>query len=69
MKMNSLHYTDVVRGGSFGAEARFSLASINSRPRPISAPRELPSAVNGLSLTEELALTLMAEPLPDWGAP
>jgi hypothetical protein len=29
--------------------------------------RELPSAVNGLSLTEELALTLMAEPLPDWG--
>ena len=27
---------------------------------------ELPSAVNGLSLTEELALTLMAEPLPDW---
>jgi hypothetical protein len=29
--------------------------------------RELPSAANGLSLTEELALTLMAEPLPDWG--
>jgi hypothetical protein len=29
--------------------------------------RELPSAVNGLSLTEELALTLMAQPLPDWG--
>jgi hypothetical protein len=29
--------------------------------------RELPSTVNGLSLTEELALTLMAEPLPDWG--
>jgi hypothetical protein len=29
--------------------------------------RELPSAVNGLSLTEELALTLMAEPRPDWG--
>jgi hypothetical protein len=29
--------------------------------------RELPSAVNGLSLTEELALTLMAEPPPDWG--
>jgi hypothetical protein len=29
--------------------------------------RELPSAANGLSLTEELALTLMAEPLPHWG--
>ena len=29
--------------------------------------RELPSAANGLSLTEELALTLMAEPLPNWG--
>jgi hypothetical protein len=29
--------------------------------------RELPSAVNGLSLTEELALTLMAKPLPHWG--
>lgn len=29
--------------------------------------RELPSAVNGLSLTEELALTLMAEPLAHWG--
>ena len=29
--------------------------------------RELPSIVNGLSLTEELALTLMAEPLPHWG--
>jgi hypothetical protein len=29
--------------------------------------RELPSVVNGLSLTEELALTLMAEPLPHWG--
>jgi hypothetical protein len=29
--------------------------------------RELPSAANGLSLTEELALTLMAQPLPDWG--
>jgi hypothetical protein len=29
--------------------------------------RELPSAFNGLSLTEELALTLMAEPLPHWG--
>jgi hypothetical protein len=29
--------------------------------------RELPSAINGLSLTEELALTLMAEPLPQWG--
>ncbi len=29
--------------------------------------RELPSAVNGLSLTEELALTLIARPLPDWG--
>jgi hypothetical protein len=28
--------------------------------------RELPSAVNGLSLTEELALTLMAEPRPDY---
>ena len=28
--------------------------------------RELPSIVNGLSLTEELALTLMAEPLPHW---
>ena len=28
--------------------------------------RELPSNVNGLSLTEELALTLMAEPPPDW---
>src|SRR5580700_2359150 len=28
--------------------------------------RELPSAANGLSLTEELALTLMAEPLPHW---
>jgi hypothetical protein len=29
--------------------------------------RELPSIVNGLSLTEELALTLMAEPLSHWG--
>ncbi len=29
--------------------------------------RELPSSVNGLSLTEELALTLMAKPLPQWG--
>ena len=29
--------------------------------------RELPSVVNGLSLTEELALTLMAKPLPRWG--
>ena len=29
--------------------------------------RELPSAANGLSLTEELALRLMAEPLPHWG--
>src|ERR1700722_8677037 len=29
--------------------------------------RELPSIVNGLSLTEELALTLIAEPLPHWG--
>jgi hypothetical protein len=28
--------------------------------------RELPSAFSGLSLTEELALTLMAEPLPHW---
>ena len=28
--------------------------------------RELPSIANGLSLTEELALTLMAEPLPHW---
>jgi hypothetical protein len=29
--------------------------------------RELPSAVNGLSLTEQLALTVMAKPLPQWG--
>jgi hypothetical protein len=29
--------------------------------------RELPSAFNGLSLTEELALTVMAKPLPQWG--
>lgn len=29
--------------------------------------RELPSSVNGLSLTEELALTVMAKPLPQWG--
>ena len=29
--------------------------------------RELPSIVNGLALTEELALTLMADPLPRWG--
>ncbi len=29
--------------------------------------RELPSVTNGLSLTEELALTLMAEPPPRWG--
>ena len=29
--------------------------------------RELPSAVNGLSLTEQLALTVMAMPLPQWG--
>jgi uncharacterized protein DUF1835 len=29
--------------------------------------RELPSAVNGLSLTEELALTVMARPHPHWG--
>ena len=28
--------------------------------------RELPSIVNGLALTEELALTLMAEPHPGW---
>ena len=28
--------------------------------------RELPSIVNGLALTEELALTLMAEPLSHW---
>ncbi|HET7887303.1 MAG TPA: hypothetical protein VFL62_13830 [Bradyrhizobium sp.] len=28
--------------------------------------RELPSLANGLSLTEQLALTLMAEPLPHW---
>jgi len=31
--------------------------------------RELPSIINGLSLAEELALTLMAEPLPHWGGP
>jgi hypothetical protein len=29
--------------------------------------RELPSSTNGLSLTEEMALTLMAQPLPRWG--
>jgi len=29
--------------------------------------RELPSVVNGLSLTEKLALTLMVEPPPHWG--
>ncbi len=29
--------------------------------------RELPSAANGLSLTEEMALKLMAEPPPQWG--
>ncbi len=29
--------------------------------------RELPSAANGLSLTQELALRLMAEPRRDWG--
>jgi hypothetical protein len=29
--------------------------------------RELPSGTNGLSLTEEMALTLMAQPLPRWG--
>jgi hypothetical protein len=29
--------------------------------------RELPSGTNGLSFTEEMALTLMAEPLPRWG--
>lgn len=29
--------------------------------------RELPSAVNGLSLTEQLALTVMTKPLPQWG--
>ena len=45
----------------------------NTPVLPLLAPalhrhlRELPSAANGLSLTEELALTLMAEPLPDWG--
>ena len=45
----------------------------NTLALPLLAPalhrhlRELPSAANGLSLTEELALTLMAAPLPDWG--
>ena len=45
----------------------------NTPALPLLAPalhrhlRELPSAANGLSLTEELALTLMAEPPPDWG--
>src|SRR3984957_18213812 len=45
----------------------------NTPAMPLLAPalhrhlRELPSASNGLSLTEELALTLMAQPLPDWG--
>ena len=29
--------------------------------------RELPSSTNGLSLTEQMALTLMAQPLPRWG--
>jgi hypothetical protein len=29
--------------------------------------RELPSSVNGLSLTEQLALTVMAKPLSRWG--
>lgn len=53
-----------------------SLATIVRRGTaalPLLAPalqrhlRELPSVVNGLSLTEERALTLMAEPLPVWG--
>lgn len=45
----------------------------NTPALPLLAPalyrhlRELPSILNGLSLTEELALTLMAEPLPRWG--
>ena len=29
--------------------------------------RELPSSTDGLSLTEQMALTLMAQPLPRWG--
>jgi hypothetical protein len=29
--------------------------------------RELPSGTNGLSLTEEMALRLMTQPLPSWG--
>jgi hypothetical protein len=45
----------------------------NTPALPLLAPalyrhlRELPSVVNGLSLTEELALTLMAQPLSNWG--
>jgi len=45
----------------------------NTPALPLLAPalhrhlRELPSAADGLSLTEELALTVMAEPPPDWG--
>jgi hypothetical protein len=45
----------------------------NTPALPLLAPalhrhlRELPSSANGLSLTEELALTLMAKPLPRWG--
>ena len=44
----------------------------NTPALPLLAPalhrhlRELPSAINGLSLTEEMALTLMAEPPSNW---
>ncbi len=41
--------------------AQWHACTAAARPRPASSSRELPAVTNGLSLTEDMALTLLAE--------